>query len=184
MTGTEIDNYAPDFELPGVDGEVHHLARYLETFKAVCVIFLSNQCPEVNLYIERIKQLQKDFQNQGVIIIGMNANDATISPTDSFEKMKEFAANYQLNFPYIRDVTQDVAESFGVDKTPEAFLLDREGKLRYRGRIDDSVNQPEAVKVADLHQAISQLIQDKEVTPSHTKVVGCSIKWRRSTINN
>ncbi|NES88443.1 thioredoxin family protein [Okeania hirsuta] len=181
MTGTEIDNYAPDFELPGVDGEVHHLARYLENFKVVCVIFLSNQCPEVDLYIERIKQLQKDFQNQGVIIIGMNANDATISPNpkDSFEKMKEFAANNQLNFPYIRDVTQDVAESFGVDKTPEAFLLDREGKLRYRGRIDDNVNQPEAVKVAYLHQAIAQLLQDEEVTPSHTEVVGCSIKWRR-----
>ncbi|GGA59170.1 thioredoxin family protein [Okeania sp. KiyG1] len=184
MTGTEIDNYAPDFELPGVDGEVHHLARYLETFKVVCVIFLSNQCPEVDLYIERIKQLQKDFQNQGVIIIGMNANDGTISPTESFEKMKEFADKNQLNFPYIRDVTQDVAESFGVDKTPEAFLLDREGKLRYRGQIDDNVNQPEAVKVAYLHQAIAQLLQDEVVTLSHTKVVGCSIKWRRSTINN
>ena len=178
MTGTEIDNYAPDFELPGVDGEVHHLARYLETFKVVCVIFLSNKCPEVDLYIERIKQLQKDFQNQGVIIIGMNANDTINSPTDSFEKMKEFAANHQLNFPYIRDVTQDVAENFGVDKTPEAFLLDREGKLRYRGLIDDNVNQPEAVKVAYLHQAITQLLQGEVVTPSNTEVVGCSIKWR------
>lgn len=184
MTGTEIDNYAPDFELPGVDGEVHHLARYLETFKVVCVIFLSNQCPEVDLYIERIKQLQKDFQDKGVMIMGINANDATILPTDSFEKMKEFAANNKLNFPYIRDVTQDVAESFGADKTPEAFLLDREGKLQYRGRIDDNINQPEAVKVAYLHQAIAQLLQDEEVTLSHTKVVGCSIKWRRSTINN
>ncbi len=88
MNGTKIDNYAPDFELPGVDDEVHHLARYLENFQVVCVIFLSNQCSEVNSYIERIKQLQKDFQDQGLIIIAINANDAITSPPDSFEKMK------------------------------------------------------------------------------------------------
>lgn len=178
MNGTTIDNYAPDFELPGIDDEVHHLARYLENFQVVCVIFLSNQCPEVNSSIERIKQLQKDFQDQEVIIIGMNSNDAIISPADSFEKMKEFATNNELNFPYIRDVTQDVAISFGAEKTPQAFLLDREGKLRYRGLIDDNVTQPEAVKVAYLRQAIAQIIEGKIVIPSTTEAIGCSIIWR------
>lgn len=178
ITGTEINNYAPDFELPGVDDEVHHLARYLENFQAVCVIFLSNQCSEVDAYLNRIKAIQKDFQDQGLIIIGMNPNDATISPADNFQKMKEFAAKNELNFPYIRDVTQDVAESFGADKTPQAFLLDREGKLRYRGLIDDNVNNPAAVKVAYLRQAIAQIIQNKPINPSTTEAIGCSIKWR------
>lgn len=178
MTGTKIDNYAPDFELPGIDDEVHHLARYLEDCQVVCVIFLSNQCPEVDAYLKRIKQLQKDFQDQGVIIIGINANDARISPEDSFEKMKEFAANNGLNFPYIRDVTQDVAESFGADKTPQAFLLDGEGKLRYCGRIDDNVEAPAAVKVDYLRQAIAQIIKGESVTLSTTEAIGCSIKWR------
>ena len=176
MNGIAINNYAPDFELPGVDDEVHHLARYLEKFKVVCVIFLSNQCPEVNYYVDRIKQLQKDFQDQGLIIIGMNANDSTISPIDSFEKMKEFATNNELNFPYIRDVTQDVAVSFGANKTPQAFLLDHEGKLQYSGLIDDNVNQPAAVKVAYLRQAIAQLLKGEVATPSNTEAIGCSIK--------
>ena len=178
MNGIVIDNYAPDFELPRVDNEVHHLARYLENFQVVCVIVLSNQCPEVNSYIDRIKQLQKDFQYQGVIIIGMNANDAIISPEDSLEKMKEFATNNELNFPYIRDVTQDVAISFGADKTPQAFLLDREGKLRYRGLIDDNINQSEAVKITYLRQAIAQLLKGEVVTISTTEAIGCLIKWR------
>ncbi len=142
------------------------------------MIFLSNQCPEVDLYINRIKELQKDFQDQGVIIIGINANDGTISPADSFEKMKEFKTTNELNFPYIRDVTQDVAESFGVDKTPLAFLLDREGKLQYRGQIDDNVNQPEAVQVPYLRQAIAQLLAGEVVSPSTTQAVGCPITWR------
>ncbi|MEM1171412.1 MAG: thioredoxin family protein [Cyanobacteria bacterium P01_H01_bin.35] len=178
INGTAIDNYAPDFELPGVDDEVHHLARYLENFQVVCVIFLSNECSEVNSYIDRIKQLQKDFQDQGGIIIGMNANDAIISPGDSFEKMKEFATNNELNFPYVRDVTQDVAMSFGAEKTPQAFLLDREGKLRYCGLIDDNINHPEAVKVAYLRQALAQLLEGEIVTLSTTESIGCSIKWR------
>ncbi|MDJ0556168.1 MAG: thioredoxin family protein [Microcoleaceae cyanobacterium MO_207.B10] len=178
MAGTEMDNYAPDFELPGVDDEVHHLARYLEKFQVVCVIFLSNECPEVDAYVDRIKQLQKDFQDQGVIIIGMNSNDATISPADSFEKMKEFTTKNELNFPYIRDVTQDVAESFGAEKTPQAFLLDHEGKLRYRGLIDDNVDDPIGVKIPYLSQAIAQIIQGKTVSPSTTEANGCLIKWR------
>lgn len=178
MNGTEIDNYAPDFELPGVDDDVHHLARYLENFQVVCVIFMSNQCPEVESYLNRIKQLQKDFQDQGVTVIGINANDATISPEDSFDKMKAFATANGLNFPYIRDVTQDVAESFGAEKTPQAFLLDQEGKLRYCGLIDDNANDPEAVQVSYLRQAIAQIINGEAVTPSTTEAVGCSIKWR------
>ncbi len=70
-----------------------------------------------------------------------------------------------------------MAISFGAHKTPQAFLLDREGKLRYRGLIDDNVNQPEAVKVAYLRQAIAQILAGEVVTISTTEAVGCSIKW-------
>ena len=74
--GTPINGYAPDFELPGVDEEVHHLARYLEKFRAIAVIFMCNHCPYVQLYLNRIKELQADFQDRDVTLIGINANDA------------------------------------------------------------------------------------------------------------
>ncbi len=176
--GTPINGYAPDFELPGVDEEVHHLARYLEKFQAIGVVFMCNHCPYVQLYLNRLKELQAEFQDRGVTLIGINANDANQHPDDSFENMKIFAANNQLNFPYIRDVAQDVAESFGASKTPEVFLLDQDGKLRYKGLIDDNADDPAAVQVSYLRSAIDQLLKDESVEPSSTEAIGCSVKWR------
>jgi peroxiredoxin len=176
--GTPINSYAPDFELPGVDEEVHHLARYLEKFRAIGVVFMCNHCPYVQLYINRLKELQAEFQDRGVTLIGINANDANQYPDDSFEKMKAFATNNQLNFPYIRDVAQDVAESFGASQTPEVFLLDQDGKLRYKGLIDDNADDAGAVQVSYLRSAIGQLLSDESVEPTTTDAIGCSIKWR------
>jgi peroxiredoxin len=92
--------------------------------------------------------------------------------------MKLFAANNQLNFPYIRDVAQDVAESFGASKTPEVFLLDQDGRLRYKGLIDDNADDAAAVGVSYLRSAIDQLLKSEPVEPSSTEAMGCSIKWR------
>jgi peroxiredoxin len=86
-TGTTIGSYAPDFELPGTDGAVHHLARYLEKFRAVGVVFMCNHCPYVRLYLDRLKQLQVEFQAQGFTLIGINPNDAEQYPEDSFESI-------------------------------------------------------------------------------------------------
>jgi peroxiredoxin len=176
--GTPINGYAPDFELPGVDEEVHHLARYLEKFRAIGVVFMCNHCPYVKLYLDRLKKLQADFQDDDFTLIGINANDANQYPDDSFENMKVFAANNQLNFPYIRDVAQDVAESFGASKTPEVFLLDRDGRLRYKGLIDDNADDAAGVQVSYLRSAIAQLLKDESVEPSSTEAIGCSVKWR------
>ena len=177
-TGTPIDGYAPDFELPGVDDEVHHLARYLEKFRVIGVIFMCNHCPYVHLYLNRLKQIQADFQDRAVTLIGINANDAIQYPDDSFENMKIFATTNELNFPYIRDVTQDVGQSFGAQTTPQVFLLDKDGKLRYKGLIDDNANDPAGVQVQYLRNAIAQLLNGEPVTPTSTEAIGCSVKWR------
>ena len=178
-TGTAIGSYAPDFELPGTDGAVHHLARYLEKFRAVGVVFMCNHCPYVRLYLDRLQQLQAEFEPQGFTLIGINANDAEQYPDDSFDNMKQFAVEQHLNFPYLRDVTQDVARSFGTEKTPEVFLLDQLGVLRYHGRIDDNPQEAAAVKTQDFRAAIANVLTGESVNQTSTEAVGCSVKWRR-----
>jgi peroxiredoxin len=177
MTGTAIGGYAPDFELPGVDGNVHHLARYLEQYQAIGVVFMCNHCPYVKLYLERLKQIQSEFQNQGFTLIGINPNDAEKFPEDGYEQMKSFVTTHQLNFPYLRDVTQDVAHSFGAVKTPHVFLLNQQGILCYGGAIDDNVNTPAAVKVRHFSDAIAQVLGNRPITQPITDPVGCSVKW-------
>lgn len=177
MTGTAIGSYAPDFELPGVDGTVHHLARYLERYQAIGVVFMCNHCPYVKLYLDRLKEIQTEFQDQRFTLIGINPNDAEKFPEDGFEPMKGFVDQYQVNFPYLRDVTQDVAHSFGAVKTPHVFLLNQQGILCYSGAIDDNANLPAAVNVRYLREAIAQVLSGVPVTQPTTTPVGCSVKW-------
>ncbi|MCD8489850.1 MAG: thioredoxin family protein [Desertifilum sp.] len=177
-TGAPIGSYAPDFELPGVDDTVHHLARYLEQYQIVGVVFLANHCPDVERYIGRLKQLQSEFQSQGLTLIGINANDAMQNPQESFEQMKVFATQQSLNFPYLRDVTQDVAHCFGAESTPEVFLLNHQGAICYRGGIDDSPEDPSAATQVYLQAAIAQLLAGKPVNPEIAPTTGCPITWR------
>jgi peroxiredoxin len=176
-TGTLIGGYAPDFEIPGVDGSVHHLARYLETYRAVGVVFMCNHCPYVRLYIDRLNYIQATFAGQGFTLIGINSNDETQFPDDSFDKMKTFAVDNELNFPYLRDVTQEVAQSFGAEKTPHVFLLNQTGVLCYSGCIDDNPNEPGSVNVNYLQDAIAQVLNGNLVTNIQTEPIGCSVKW-------
>jgi peroxiredoxin len=176
--GTQIGGYAPDFELPGIDGSVHHLARYLEQFRAVAVVFMCNHCPYVKLYLERLKQIQSEFQGQGVTLIGINPNDAEQFPEDSFEKMQTFAADHQVNFPYLRDVTQEVAHTFGATKTPQVFLLNQQGVLCYSGAVDDSPQNPQSVNRQYLRDAIAKILAEEPIVPASTEPIGCSVKWR------
>ncbi|NJR48328.1 MAG: thioredoxin family protein [Leptolyngbyaceae cyanobacterium CSU_1_3] len=178
--GTQIGSYAPDFEIPGIDGSVHHLARYLESHRAVAVVFMCNHCPYVKMYLDRLKQIQKDFQGQGFTLVAINPNDADQFPEDSFEKMKTFAQANQVNFPYLRDVTQEVANTFGAKKTPHVFLLNQQGVLCYNGAIDDSPQSPQAVQKRYLQDAIAKVLSGQAIVPTSTDPVGCSVKWRNS----
>ncbi len=177
---TSIGVHAPDFELPGTDGEVHHLGRYLREDRAVAVVFLANKCPNVQQYIQRLKQLQDQFGDRGLLVIGINSNDGTKSPLDSLEAMKRFAEEHQLNFPYLRDANQDVARSFKMGKTPECFLLDHEGIICYHGAIDDSPKTSGKVESPYLQQAIVQLLAQESITINSTDIAGSEVQWRSS----
>ena len=178
LTKIPVGNYAPDFEILGVDGEVHHLSRYLESYRAVVVVFMCNHCPYVQASLDRLKAIQADYAPQQVTLIGINSNDQGRVPEDSYEQMKTFAANRQINFPYLRDSTQEVAQCFGAERTPEVFLIDPQGVVRYTGRIDDSPQDPIQVTSPDLRQALDQLLTSGEVSIGATTAVGCSVKWR------
>lgn len=175
---TPIGRYAPDFELPGTDHSVHHLTRYLEKFRSVGVVMMSNRSPCVRLYLDRLKQIQADFQDQEFTLVAINGNDDQRYPEEGFEAMKAFAAEHQLNFPYLRDLTQDVMRSFGAERTPEVYLLDRPSIIRYRGAIDDNPQNPQDIHAHYLREAIAQLLAEQEIPVSSTPPVGCSVKWR------
>ena len=175
---TPVGSYAPDFELPGIDGQVHHLRRYLEKFRAVGVISMCNHCPYVEWYLDRLKNIQAEFAPEGFTLIGMNGSDGNHYTRSSFENMKAFAQHHHLNFPYLWDSTQDVTRSFGATKTPMAFLIDTNGIVRYKGQIDDHPQDASAVGEDYLKTAIASLFLAQEIDIPQTEAIGTTLIWR------
>lgn len=173
----KIGDKAPDFNLPGVDGKSYSLSDF-RSKKILVIAFMCNHCPYVQAYIERLKSIQSDFEVKSVQIVGINANDEVNYPDDSFEKMVEFNKARKLNFPYLRDESQEIASAYGAQCTPECFVFDAERKLRYHGRIDDNYKDENAVQTYDLRNAINAVIHNQKVAIELTPAIGCSIKWR------
>ncbi|MGB6297431.1 MAG: thioredoxin family protein [Rivularia sp. (in: cyanobacteria)] len=178
MMDTRIEKYAPDFELPGIDSQVHHLRRYLEKFRAVGVISMCNRCPYVGLHIEKLKKLQTELGKDRFTLIGVNGNIANNDPSESFDSMKAFAREHQLNFPYLWDSTQDVTRSFGATKTPTAFLIDKDGVIRYRGQIDGNAREQDTAEKYYLKNAVNSLLNSEEISVTETEANGSSLVWR------
>ncbi|MDJ0736083.1 MAG: thioredoxin family protein [Nostocaceae cyanobacterium] len=175
---TTIGSYAPDFELPGIDQQVHHLSRYLDKFQGVGVIFMCNRCPYVKLYLNRLKNIQLEFASMDFTLIGINGNNFQLKSMESLANMKAFAGEHALNFPYLWDSTQDVTRSFGARKIPMAFLIDRNGVIRYKGQIDDRPHNPNSVSKYYFKNAISSMLRGDKIQLQETETVGTSLIWR------
>lgn len=173
-----VGRYAPDFELPGTDGEVHHLARYLEGRKAIAIVFFSASCSTSMHILSRLQQLQAEFADKGLKLICISANDRVQVPADDLPAMEAFVTAQGIDFLYLRDVTQDVARAFQVSCTPEVFLLDGESRVRYQGALDDSPNDESLVTKRYLRSAVMDLLHNQAVTVAQTMAEGSDIAWR------
>lgn len=173
----EIGMPCPDFTLKGVDGHIYKQSDFTEA-KAYLFMFICNHCPYVVAIEDRLIALGKKLEGQSVKIVAICANDGEKYPEDSFENMKIRSRNKSYPFPYLHDETQKTALAFGAVCTPDFFLFDENHKLAYRGRLDDSWKDPNAVKSQDLLMAIQALLKANKPMVDQKSSMGCSIKWK------
>jgi len=176
MPSLTIGSEAPDFDLPGTDGQSHSLASYGDS-PVLALVWSCNHCPYVQAYEDRLIALQRDLSARGVRLVAINSNSAVTHPADSFDRMAERAEAKGFNFDYLHDESQSVAHAHGAQRTPEVFVFDGDRRLRYHGGIDDSWDDPKAVTKTPLRDALDALLAGEEPSPTSTPAVGCTIKW-------
>jgi len=174
----EIGSSIIDFELKGVDGKIYSLDSFASK-SVIVLIFMCNHCPYVQAVIERFVKLQSGFKDKGVQFIGISSNDIETYPEDSFENMKIFSKERNINFPYLIDETQSVAKNYDAVCTPDIYVYDKSRHLKYRGRLDDNWKEEDKVVRKDLESAIVSVLMDKEITFEQIPSMGCSIKWKK-----
>ena len=173
----QLGEPAPDFDLPGVDGENYSLADFQDA-RLLVVVFSCNHCPYVIGSEDRMNQLYSDYADQGVAMVAINSNETDDHPTDSFEHMVQRAQDKGFAFPYLRDESQQVAKAYGALRTPHFYVFDAERKLRYTGRMDDNPRTPGAETTHELRDALDALLAGQQPAVALTNPIGCNVKWK------
>jgi peroxiredoxin len=168
---------AVEFDLPGVDGKRHGLARGPN---GLLVMFICNHCPYVKAVIDRIVRDSRDLAGHGVGSIAIMSNDPADYPEDSFDNMQRVAREKNFPFPYVFDETQEVAKAYGAVCTPDFFGFNAKLELQYRGRLDASRRDPVPGAKRELYEAMLQIARTGQGPREQTPSVGCSIKWRHA----
>jgi peroxiredoxin len=173
----ELGFPCPDFRLPSAQGGV--VARDdFDGATLLGVFFYCNHCPYAKAVEGRLIELERDYRDKGFRFVAISANDAQTYPEDSFENMKKRARDRGYGFPYLYDESQSVARAFAAVCTPDLYVFDRDRKLAYHGRLDDSPMDPTKVKRRELREAVDALLAGGKPDERQNPCIGCSIKWK------
>lgn len=155
---------APDFSATTLDGKHFSLAEAEKAHSAVVVVFLSTICPYSNYYNDLLRDMATEFGKKGVVFVGVNSGRL-----ETVEEIRTHARAHGHAFDIIKDADDRIADLLDAQRTPEAFLFDQQGTLRYHGRIASKISSP------DLKVAIEALLEGRPIRPAETKAFGCAI---------
>jgi len=172
-----VGDRAPSFSgLPGVSGD-KDVSVSLDDFKApvTVVVFLGNHCPVVVAYEDRIIDFASDYKDKGVKVVGICCNDLD---QDRLPAMKVRVREKGYNFPYAYDESGKIGKAYGAAVTPQFFVLDKDGVIRYTGAMDDNMNDNKVTKQY-LRDAVDAVLNGETIEVAETQHKGCSIKYKR-----
>jgi peroxiredoxin len=162
----EINQPAPQFQLPDLEGEEHALVDYRG--RIVIINFWSAECPWSEQVDRRLLEFVTPLENEVALVsIASNANEG-------LELLSTSAAARVLPLVLI-DSGYRVADRYGAQTTPHFFVLDRDGNLRYQGAFDDVTFRNRIPRLQFLNAAVEALLAGKQPDPSMTKPYGCAL---------
>jgi peroxiredoxin len=167
---------APNFEgLKGTDGNLYGLNDIgLNQFRVI--FFTCNHCPYVTGSDELTRKVAEKFQKE-VEFVAINSNSKNTYEEDSYENMVLRMEEFNFPWLYLHDESQKVAQEYGALKTPHFFLFDASWKLIYTGRNTDNPRETTRRSTNDLHDALQEAMDGKEISVPVTNPIGCNIKW-------
>lgn len=165
----KLDEKVPNFTLKDYTGKEYSLYDYLGS-KGIVVMFIATQCPVSNAYNARMVDLHDLYAPKGIVFLAINSNKQ-----ESIEEIAEHSAKHGFQFPVLKDWKNVIADKFDAQVTPETYLIDSTGVLRYHGRIDDE-RVLSKVTQHDLRDALDAYLEGKPILRRDTKAFGCTIK--------
>lgn len=145
---------------------------------AVVLVFTNNTCPFSKLYEDRIAELANHFGNKNFKFVLVNPHSGTMEG-EQIAEMVSKSQNSMSNLPYLADPNQELVQSFGISKIPEAVVITNGPTgfaVAYQGAIDNNPQLPQSVTRKYLEDALTSISAKKIPSPSSTRSVGCNVK--------
>jgi hypothetical protein len=172
MCSAQSRTVAAPLRAVDLDGTPFDLARASEGATAAVFIFTAIECPISNRYAPEIQRIATAFRSRGVRTWLVFANSV-----DQPAAIRTHMTKFGLTLPALRDPAHDLVRLAGATISPEAAVLDRRGRVRYHGRIDDrwvefGRDRPAPTK-RDLEDAIAAVLEGRPIPEPVTQAVGC-----------
>lgn len=153
-----------DFELVDDDGQTIAPSRIFSNYDGLLFIFYSSYCPYSQAYFERFQQLIEDYKPDSLAILFVNCQNGHEPKDEERESgLVELAQANKASVKLINDEDNTLAEAFGVQVTPEAFIFGKQRKLVYRGAIDNAWEHSEIVTRVYLKDALDYALDDDAI---------------------
>jgi hypothetical protein len=168
-----VNNFAmnrtfPNVTLVDLDGKRHNLQE--SRGKVIVLLVQGNKCPCSEAYVGRMNAIHKEYGPKGVEIWAFNPN---VNETE--DETRLFVQKHNVQYSTSYDKGSLVADVLGATCTTEAWVADQAGYLRYHGRIDDNIYEPDQVKVHDLRNTLDALLRGGTPPVQETRAYACSI---------
>lgn len=174
--GAKIGDMAPAFSLKDQDGKTVSLADYKG--KIVVLEWFNDDCPAVEGAHKKkaMVPVAAEFAAKDVVWLAI---DSTNAKHGNFGTNKEKLKSWGIAYPVLTDAEGTTGKAYGATNTPHMFIIGKDGKLAYKGAID---NDQRGEKTGSdytnyVKQALNQLVAGETVTTAETKAYGCSVKY-------
>ena len=168
---------APNFDLSSFDNKSYSRDKVVGA-KGVLIAFICNHCPYVKAIISNFVADAQKLRPLGIQTVAIMSNDYISYPSDSPEKMRQFATQHNFGFPYLIDETQSVAKAYGAVCTPDFFGFNANLELQYRGRLDNLTIEKIGPRTPELFEAMANIANTGSGPENQIASMGCSIKWK------
>ncbi len=174
---------APDFSLPDLDGKGVRLSDFRG--KTVVLEWFNPECPFVKASHTKgsLVDAAARMAKNGVVWLAINSG-APGKQGHGIEKNRAGKTQFGLTHPILLDESGEVGRLYGAARTPHMYVVSPEGKLVYRGAIDNSpdgeAESPSGgTLVRYVEQALAALTASKPIPFAETEAYGCSVKYAK-----
>jgi peroxiredoxin len=168
-----VGRSAPSFALQDENGVRHGLEQHRG--KIVVLEWTNPGCPFVQRHYKKRTMVETARAFAGKVV-WLAVNSSHFAKPEETRRWREL---HKLPFPTLQDPEGSLGRAYAARTTPQIFVIDGKGVLRYAGAIDNDPHEDEKRPVNYARAAIAALLAGKAPSPAETQPYGCSVKYKR-----